>query len=988
MKPDANHTIILAILSIPACLLLASCSGGAREVGSNDPVADAASPEDTSTDGVEAQCSVDSDCAALDGKVSCAPKHRCQDQQCVADSSTIEEVCQTSDPCKSAYCDWNTGCKITNKSEGGACSSGDACLQSETCQSGVCTGGAPDCELTACGAHPLCGEASKCAGHVIGCQHHVVSHDTSAVSSADSIDNYGSCASGKTYSGPEVIYAFVAPRTEEVTLTFDTAVPGLTVFLLPDEEDDCAAYDCLATPQAGSSTLTFSATAGASYFFAVDGLDDAEGAFELTVSCPGESIECASYCPSPASCGGDGCDASCGECGDSETCQYGLCTTAPSNDTCKTAETMLIGDVKTGNTSEATDNYSLSQGECGQSYGLGAGAKDVVYRFDAPEDGWYTWELLAQGTEFDAVLYVATSCSSAQDLEASCVVGQDLNSDDLDGSPPYGGERVAVKLSKDQTAFIVVDSPAGGGTADYLTEGKFVLQLVEADCSATQPHHTIAALPYVAEHSTAGNKNAIDLPPSSGVYCGGAIGSTGPGPEVVYEYTPPSDQVLTISVTPKGDQAATFDPAILVMDCIPAAVGSCFAGAESDGLGAKETLDAVAVTQGQTVYVVVDGVEASTGDYDISITECVCDAALECSSACAGKCDPCPAQGATCGPTNKCVLAGQHTTCESAAALGDGDGPWAIAIDTTGGTADYTPPTSGDCTLQATLATGLSSNDAAVAFTNSSASAAIYHFTLSATDTTFDTALYIVSDCSNIPGTCKGADASVNTFGGEQAFVELGAGETAYAVVDGVDGSLGTFLLTVATCTPSCVGFECGSDGCGGSCGSCTEGAACESGICVKAPDNDVCGTATTIVKTEDVWTSGSLPTTGANDDYNNANAELAGCEVNAGTTPFGSGAPDVAFKYTATTGHTVSFSLSEESTTFDAGLYVMGDCAEIASCKSAANEGGSGQPECLDVTLASGEIVYVIVDGGIAGESGQFELVANTQNACDGTSL
>ena len=40
------------------------------------------------------------------------------------------------------------------------------------------------------------------------------------------------------------------------------------------------------------------------------------------------------------------------------------------------------------------------------------------------------------------------------------------------------------------------------------------------------------------------------------------------------------------------------------------------------------------------------------------------------------------------------------------------------------------------------------------------------------------------------------------------------------------------------TCTPDCVSKDCGDDGCGGSCGTCTEGYSCQGGTCVK---NQVC---------------------------------------------------------------------------------------------------------------------------------------------------
>jgi hypothetical protein len=36
-----------------------------------------------------------------------------------------------------------------------------------------------------------------------------------------------------------------------------------------------------------------------------------------------------------------------------------------------------------------------------------------------------------------------------------------------------------------------------------------------------------------------------------------------------------------------------------------------------------------------------------------------------------------------------------------------------------------------------------------------------------------------------------------------------------------------------STCTPQCGGKQCGSDGCGGTCGSCPDGASCSNGQCL-----------------------------------------------------------------------------------------------------------------------------------------------------------
>ncbi|MBW2990786.1 hypothetical protein KY348_03710 [Candidatus Woesearchaeota archaeon] len=46
----------------------------------------------------------------------------------------------------------------------------------------------------------------------------------------------------------------------------------------------------------------------------------------------------------------------------------------------------------------------------------------------------------------------------------------------------------------------------------------------------------------------------------------------------------------------------------------------------------------------------------------------------------------------------------------------------------------------------------------------------------------------------------------------------------------------------VSTCTPDCVGKECGGDGCGGSCGSCSGGETCQNGQCVSTCTPDCVG--------------------------------------------------------------------------------------------------------------------------------------------------
>lgn len=59
---------------------------------------------------------------------------------------------------------------------------------------------------------------------------------------------------------------------------------------------------------------------------------------------------------------------------------------------------------------------------------------------------------------------------------------------------------------------------------------------------------------------------------------------------------------------------------------------------------------------------------------------------------------------------------------------------------------------------------------------------------------------------------------------GVATWYEMSGIEYELNICNGASGCSGSFIHSCLPCTPSCVGKECGSDGCGGSCGSCTPG--------------------------------------------------------------------------------------------------------------------------------------------------------------------
>ncbi len=76
-------------------------------------------------------------------------------------------------------------------------------------------------------------------------------------------------------------------------------------------------------------------------------------------------------------------------------------------------------------------------------------------------------------------------------------------------------------------------------------------------------------------------------------------------------------------------------------------------------------------------------------------------------------------------------------------------------------------------------------------------------------------------------------------FGESEITYEVAAGSIYYVVVDGYNGTKGTFTLTATctTCDPGCGEAVCGPDDCGGQCGVCPLQHVCDAGACICVPD-------------------------------------------------------------------------------------------------------------------------------------------------------
>jgi hypothetical protein len=176
------------------------------------------------------------------------------------------------------------------------------------------------------------------------------------------------------------------------------------------------------------------------------------------------------------------------------------------------------------------------------------------------------------------------------------------------------------------------------------------------------------------------------------------VGST--SPDVVYEYTPASDEQITVDLCNSAYDTKVY---IYADACVSPPI-ACNDDACSDPAGNpyRSKLECVPLPAGHTYYIVVDGYGGDCGVYDLSITVCVP------SGACCypdGSCELTPQEqcsgiwlgaGSTCSP-NMCEPCG---LC----------GPWPHFIDTCAAGDDYLPSaalvgidTDLDCTADTSL---------------------------------------------------------------------------------------------------------------------------------------------------------------------------------------------------------------------------------------------------------------------------------------------
>ncbi len=374
----------------------------------------------------------------------------------------------------------------------------------------------------------------------------------------------------------------------------------------------------------------------------------------------------------------------------------------------------------------------------------------------------------------------------------------------------------------------------------------------------------------------------------------------------------------------------------------------CLAGADLSGIQGGEVID-FALTEGQIVYIVVDGWGTTTpisGMFElrIDVLETECDDGLDNDNDTYVDCDDsnCILMP-HCGPTND--------NCETAKALVGSLPIHEVGLTNHDSLTNAFSAQACDPLLQEEEA-----RDAI--FTYTAAEAGAIRFSLNPATTDFDAQLYVMSECPIGTEACLGSN-DVEGLGGDVVELTLEADQMVWIVVDGkwtFAPEEGIYELVIEKYEDNC-GDDTDNDGdnltdCDDpDCYGVGEFCALPGSLCTAAIDLSAMGTPGSV--------TGDTELEGLSDD-------LAGCG-------YTSSAPEVYYKFVAPETALYIFSLTENGTNFDSLLYVASDC-DFVSCLGKDDNVGDGGEE-VEVTLEEGQMVYVVVDGWYA-NSGQYELV------------
>jgi hypothetical protein len=390
-------------------------------------------------------------------------------------------------------------------------------------------------------------------------------------------------------------------------------------------------------------------------------------------------------------------------------------------------------------------------------------------------------------------------------------------------------------------------------------------------------------------------------------------------------------------------------------DCSGATQLAC----NDDTFGRESQIQVAGMAAGQSIVLAVEGFSSNEGAFQLhagpgGATELGCrdgvdndsDFSLDCDdadcvadpgcmeSACADGLDDDGDGALDCGDTDCAADAACVPSCPAEVVAASP----ALVTGNTAGQPNYYDATCG-------FDPGVS--DTTVEFT--APSAGDYAFVLTPTGTDYDAVLSVIDGCG---GAELGCDDVVSN-GGEVVIVTMAAGQTAVAVVDGWTGSaVGNFELSIDVVATN-------ESDCADSLDEDFDGA-------TDCADSDCTGDAACLAVCQEYVLSNVLPsqavgtTVGATNDFTPA----------CGYSPT---APDHSFEFTAPAAGLYTFDTG--GSLYDTILHVTDGCfgASLACNDDAAGFGVQSQ---VQVNLAAGQTVFVVVDG-YSDRSGDYVLNA-----------
>ena len=450
----------------------------------------------------------------------------------------------------------------------------------------------------------------------------------------------------------------------------------------------------------------------------------------------------------------------------------------------------------------------------------------------------------------------------------------------------------------------------------------------------------VDAVPFTKTSSTVGMTDSLWTTgecPGPGAYHGITL------PDAVYAFTPGKTGSYKLSLLPIA--VGTNMPTALYVTTSCADIASQCSAYSGDlyneGKGGSMTTKLLA---GTPYFIVVDGLHpGDVGPYTFKVEQ---DCVPNCVGAGCGD-DTCGGSCGTCGGGDACV-SGQcanpdlllGNNCAFPNILTPG-----VPVDVSATTAGLSDDFQNLCGVPAQV--GLGAPDATFTFTP------IWAGTYTITVTGFNAAIYVRESCDGSPWDCVGATNALESATTHVLHVKL-QGLTPYTIiVDGVTTmDQGSFNLKIDTCQANCLGIACGADGCGGTCGNCPGGKACNgSGQCVdeySAPGN-TCSLPYAIA-TLPFAAKGS--TQFATDLYTLPDG--ATCGTTSVSNSVGAGNPDVVYAYTPKTDGMFNVQVLGKS------AYVLGDCSQAA--KSCTGIAGSSAP--IQVAGKAGTATFIVIDG------------------------